>query len=563
MCPLPKNANANKLDDDELLGDDENLDELLAGLDDAIKSGNQKKLGKAVESMLDEDARAPHEHEDDEDEAPARRKKKGKAAKAAAEPEDDDEEGEGDAAGDDDADGDETPGDAGKKSGAKIGDKGDDSDEEDDEDDADEGDDEQGRQPDGKKAAAGGKAGSAAIKALKAFGYQVGDEIDEDTAADLLVQHHERVAAAAKNNDHLIGLGQKLLANPELLARLTGVKTDDQEGGGKVAKTGDGDDLVSKLDTRNKGLTKLKGLGEQLKALKNRPEYDPSWEASGVTFNGRMWVAPANNPNLQGTADKLNTHMKWQRQFIETAPTAMPDLVEAIEEALAEQNSSPQGLSIDQVKKLLAEERGSSARDAVAFEIAQKHAGWMFVKDGAGNLVRDPAGQPVYTKMGQKYETFFEMLHKQGMRYDTADGLRNMSNIAIALVGKELGPGGDSGGKNSSGKKNTAGVDDTKATGKKHSNADELDDDNADQDAERQRRLKARRKELAAGKSGGKAGIAGGGRRGEDDSDESANARKKPVNELKSLERMFAKGLADAGITDSNVTFGEGFGDDD
>ena len=385
------------------------------------------------------------------------------------------------------------------------------------------------------------------VKKLQAIGYKVDATLDEETAADLLIQHHAQSAEVANNNAHLIRLGQQVFGNPELLSKLTGVTRGQHQDDGNVATRG-GEEVVSKSNTTPAALEKLAKLGTKWKTLAAKPEYDPAWEASGVSFNGRMFTAPANKPELSDIAHKLNIHRDWQLKQLEISAD-LPDLIDSVREALSGQNTTG-GLTEEKLREIIQQDHSTMAHKAVARKIAEENAGWIFLHAG-GKAVLDPAGKPILTKNGEAYNKYFEMLRAQGMNPNTPEGLKNMSDIAISLTGIDDAK--------AESKKNIAGVDGVIAPGKKQLSNDAAGKGgNASLASDKAARLKAREKEKATGKSGGKAGIAAktGG-------SQDTHSTNRPVNPVKSLEAEFAAALRDGGITDSNVRFGEGDGDED
>lgn len=527
--PLPKGRTI-KNDEDE---GDEDLDSLLDGLDAAIKSNSQRKLGDAIDAMLDDDAVPPHaqggEDDADADEKPIVKKsgsKKKAAEEAVVEEKAEDELEQGGNAGD---------------SGVAEDEHSDDS--------AVAGDSEEagGEESAEEEVVATGTQPGPLVKKLQAIGYKVDATLDEETAADLLIQHHAQSAEVANNNAHLIRLGQQVFGNPELLSKLTGVTRGQHQDDGNVATRG-GEEVVSKSNTTPAALEKLAKLGTKWKTLAAKPEYDPAWEASGVSFNGRMFTAPANKPELSDIAHKLNIHRDWQLKQLEISAD-LPDLIDSVREALSGQNTTG-GLTEEKLREIIQQDHSTMAHKAVARKIAEENAGWIFLHAG-GKAVLDPAGKLILTKNGEAYNKYFEMLRAQGMNPNTPEGLKNMSDIAISLTGIDDAK--------AESKKNIAGVDGVIAPGKKQLSNDAAGKGgNASLASDKAARLKAREKEKATGKSGGKAGIAAktGG-------SQDTHSTNRPVNPVKSLEAEFAAALRDGGITDSNVRFGEGDGDED
>lgn len=517
MSPMPKGSKIKNEDEDML--DDDDMESLMEGLDKAIATGNQKALSKAVDDLLDEDAKAPHEAvDDDEEESHISRKKK--KIKAAAEEEKDGDEEE--------------------ESEEEEGDEEEESEEESSEDSEEEGE-EEGQKDGDKKTPSQG----ALVSRLRKLGYKVHDDMDDETAADLLVQHAQdrgQKKDGGGEGDQLINAARLLLANPEALAKL-------RDGGGEK-KEPEEKRQVSTADTTSAALEKLKGLGDKWRGLSKKPEYDPAWENSGVLFHGGMYIAPANNPALAPIAEKMNAHRRWQLNQLESLQD-IPEIIQSVTEAISTP-SKPEGtLTEERLVQILRNEESVNQRNFVAQTIAEKNARWMFVTGSDGSLVADPSGRPIPTEYGKKYDVYMGLLVNQGFNINTADGLKKASDIAIALIGKEEASAGGKTGADSG-----AGVDDARGTGKKHSTNAKGDSGSDDEKASR---LKDRRKKLAAGGGGGKAGISTGSAKKSDDK-KSAFDFPSIKSEVKSLAREFEDALGEAGITDGNLRFGS---DDD
>jgi len=368
-----------------------------------------------------------------------------------------------------------------------------------------------------------------AARRLAALGWTNVDAMTEDQAVDILANEAVQSRKALADSAPLMDLGRRAFDNIDKIGPMLGGAPNQQLPGQPM--------LVDNAAVRTQTPNAMAQHIERLKALKEKlsapaPEYDPSWEHSGVVYQGGMFHAPGNMPGLAAIADTLNTYANWQKSQVKSLPSELADTIQTMSDALTAAQTG--GITPEMVRGMVQETRVQEAtNEFLQKEVLGKNASWMFhtTADGKGFL-RDPQGNMILTPEGQRYDKYVTLLHEKGMR-----NIVDLHTFALAYM---------SAGAPSS------GVDHSQKAGKKTaSQVGTAASQTGQSDAEKAAALKARGKEKAVGTTG-KTGISKGAKLGGD----SKPAPTLKRSDKRTLEDEFREELAKAGITDGSIRFG-------
>lgn len=514
-----------KTETEDGFDDVDDLDDILADLDEGSSTSDTRRMAKAAAKLVDKDDPVFNKDDADEDSA--------------------------DEADDEDADDkkDKSPAerlkDKKKKSGEEENEEDEDAEPEEEEDEESSGEDEEDEEekaPPPKKSSTLGPS----QKALAELGYANAAKVSENTAKIILAQHQLTQPTGQTQSDPLAEIGKAALEAIRS-GKSFGLPTGQQE----EKKPDEDETRKAKLAESQAAMKRVGELAERMKAMPKEPEFDPRWEAQ-CPFNGTMYVAPPNQPGLQAVADKLNAHMDWRLKTARAIQSDVPALAENLNAALQVVTLQQQtgGITADQVQEIIKNTREQAeVQEFLKVEVLGKNKSWMFAKDEDGQYVVNPAtGFPYFTEEGMKYDRYVTMLKDRGM-----SDIRTIHHMAILLTGRD-GPQAKS--KKSEIDKELPG-DKKGSAGKKKSQV-ELDDLDDDEDEIEARKADLKRKKKANAtrvnsRRGGKAGISD-----DDDGDDAASAVK-PVRKSakQSLAEQLRAGLGKAGITDGSIRFGD------